>query len=114
MSLFTEALPWLIQMREQLGARFQFKVSPGAVPLNMAYDATLEELQLENAKLRVRLHHNKQHARNVTRQLLELSQQHAALQTESKRLQAEVDYWHARCSKYVAENGDMPQPPSQG
>lgn len=111
MSLFSEALPWLIQMREQLGARFQFKVSPGAVPLNMAYDATLEELQLENAKLRVRLHHNKQHARNVTRQLLELSQQHATLQTECKRAQAEANYWHARCGKHSSESGDVVEPP---
>lgn len=114
MSLFNEAIPWLMSMREQLGSRFQFSIGAKPVPLNMAYDATLEELQLENAKLRLRLHWTKQHNKAVTRQLLDTSQRCTQAETEVARLQSEVDYWHARCTKYVKDSGDMPLPPSQG
>lgn len=93
MSLFTEALPWLVAMRDAFGSRFSFTVSQRTrqVPLNMAYDAALEELQLSNAKLLVRLHRSKQHNRAVTRQLLELRNE---LQTTEK----ERDYWQARAA----------------
>lgn len=117
MSLFAISLPYLREWIAR-GVRSVTVVNNGKVvaeppmmPLNMAYDATLEELQLQNAQLRLRLHWTKQHNKAVTRQLLDLSQQHAALQTECSQAKAEANYWHARCGKHSSEAGDVVQPP---
>lgn len=113
MSLFQTAWPFIKHWRGMFPGRVKVEVvkHERGVPLNMAYDAALEELQLEVAKLQQRLHQSKQHAKNVTRQLLELSQEHATLQTECKRAQAEANYWHARCGKHSSESGDVVEPP---